>query len=99
MGEKNPNIRVAGLTLLGSAMWIIILVIVLTPDASHKLEEALNPTPAPRFVYFKLPIEQTKYHWVSKERAAFLAGTLTLHIHGAGDYSGYGMDGGARRAR
>ncbi len=36
--------------------------------------------PAPRTIYFKLPIAQTTYHWVFQERAAFLAGTLTLDI-------------------
>lgn len=36
--------------------------------------------PAPRFVYFKLPIEQTEYHWIFQDRAAYLSGTLTLNI-------------------
>lgn len=36
--------------------------------------------PAPRAIYFKLPIAQTTYHWVFQDRAAFLSGTLTLDI-------------------
>ena len=36
--------------------------------------------PAPRSIHFKLPIDQTTYHWTFDDRTVFLAGTLTLEI-------------------
>lgn len=40
----------------------------------------LPRVPASRFVYFKLPIEQTEYHWIFQDRTEFLSGKLTLNI-------------------
>lgn len=37
-------------------------------------------TSADRTLYFKLPIEGVRYHWVFQDPAAFLAGELTLRI-------------------
>ncbi|MCF6285493.1 MAG: hypothetical protein L3K26_09920 [Candidatus Hydrogenedentes bacterium] len=82
MRKKYWGLFTAKFRFFEYAVYFLILVYFLVPEAPQKLEALINPTPAPRVIYFKLPLEQTEYHWVFEERAAYLAGTLTLRIHG-----------------
>lgn len=57
--------------LLGMSLWLSM--------CDGRMPSFLSPTVA-RELYFKLPIDGTRFHWVFLDRRAFLSGELTLRI-------------------
>ena len=60
--------------------WTVFVALALWQVIAQESSPFSGAQAAPRSIHFKLPIDQTTYHWTFDDRTAFLAGTLILDI-------------------